>query len=242
MPLTLTNLTCGYNNVPLLENITLTIDSHLSILGANGSGKSTFAKALCNLIPFSGGVELFGQDVRDIALKEKAKLISYIPAKLDIYDPYMTLEEFVLLGRFAHKESFKSYANEDKKIALACSDLLGISHLNEHSVASLSSGEQQLAQIASALAAQSKIIIFDEPTANLDPHNAKIIAEHIKGLKEYHQIILITHDLHLACYVDSPVAFLKNKTLTCYGREFFDDANLETLYGVPFTNLAVRYA
>lgn len=242
MPLSITNLTCGYTDTPLLENITLNIESHLSILGANGSGKSTFAKALCGLIPFSGKVELFGQDVRDIALKERAKRISYIPAKLDIYDPYMTLEEFVLLGRFAHKESFKSYSAEDSKIALACIELLKISHLLEHTVASLSSGEQQLAQIAAALAAQSGIIIFDEPTANLDPHNAKIIAEHIKGLKEYHQIILITHDLHLACYVDNPVAFVKNKTLTCHGREFFDDATLEALYGVAFTNLAVRYA
>jgi iron complex transport system ATP-binding protein len=114
-------------------------------------------------------------------------------------------------------------------------------HLKENPVSSLSSGEQQLVLIAQALTQQSKIIIFDEPTANLDPHNAKIIAQHIQGLKEYHQIILITHDLHLACYVDSPVVFIKDKTAAFYEREFFDDEKLEELYGVAFNSLAVKY-
>jgi iron complex transport system ATP-binding protein len=105
----------------------------------------------------------------------------------------------------------------------------------------LSSGEQQLTLIAQALAQQSEIIIFDEPTANLDPHNSKIIAEHIKGLKEYHQIILITHDLNLASYVQNPVLFIKEKKAHYYEDGFFDDSVLKELYGVEFESLAVKY-
>ena len=120
-------------------------------------------------------------------------------------------------------------------------EFLKISHLKNNIVSSLSSGEQQLVLIAQALAQQSKIIIFDEPTANLDPHNSKIIAEHIKGLKEYHQIILITHDLHLASYVDSPVVFIKDKTTTLYEDNFFNDDTLEVLYDVKFNSLVAKY-
>ncbi|MDX9757364.1 MAG: ABC transporter ATP-binding protein, partial [Sulfurimonas sp.] len=92
-----------------------------------------------------------------------------------------------------------------------------------------------------ALSQQSKIIIFDEPTANLDPCNSKVIANYIKKLKETHQVILITHDLHLACYVGNPIAFIKDKKVHIYDNGFFDDEVLRELYGVPFYSLAVKY-
>lgn len=238
----LKELSCSFDGRVILENVSLKIDSHMSILGANGSGKSTLAKAICSLVDFFGNIEIEGKKTQAYTPNQRAKMLSYIPAKLDIYDTYITVEEFVLLGRFPHKESFFDYSAKDKNITLQTLEFLKIMHLKDTPLTSLSSGEQQLTLIAQALAQQSKIIIFDEPTANLDPHNAKIIAEHIKGLKEYHQIILITHDLHLACYVDSPVVFIKDKKATFYEREFFDDAKLEELYGVAFNSLAVQYA
>jgi iron complex transport system ATP-binding protein len=237
----LKELECAFNGRVILGNISLKIDSHITVLGANGSGKSTLAKAICDLVAFSGTISIEGKKTQEYTLNERAKLLSYIPAKLEIYDPYITVEEFVLLGRFPHKESLFDYSEKDKNITLQTLEFLNIVHLKENPVSSLSSGEQQLILIAQALAQQSKIIIFDEPTANLDPHNAKIIAQHIKGLKEWHQIILITHDLHLACYVDSPVLFIKDKTAAFYERDFFDDAKLEELYGVAFNSLAVKY-
>jgi len=205
----LDSLRCSYDDKTIINDITLEIDNHLSILGANGSGKSTLAKALCSLIEYDGRVSVDSKDTKELSLKERAKLISYIPAKLEVYDPYISVEEFVLLGRFAHKQNFLDYSDKDRKITQETLDFLKISHLKKHTLNSLSSGEAQLTLIAAALTAQSKIIILDEPTANLDPHNSKIIAQHIKGLKEYHQVILITHDLHLAAYIDSPTAPLE---------------------------------
>ena len=147
----------------------------------------------------------------------------------------------MLLGRFAYKKNFLDYSDKDRKITKETLEFLKISHLSSNIVSSLSSGEQQLVLIAQALAGQSKIIIFDEPTANLDPHNSKIIAEHIKGLKEYHQIILITHDLHLASFVDSPVLFIKNRTTHYYEEDFFTDETLQELYGVAFNSMVLTY-
>jgi len=237
----LKNLKCAFENRTILESVSLKIENHITLLGANGSGKSTLAKAICSLIDFDGEVIINGTDIKELSLNDKAKTLSYIPAKLEIYDSFITVEEFVLLGRFPYKKSFFEYSEKDKNITQQTLEFLKISHLKESSVSSLSSGEQQLALIAQALAQQSKIIIFDEPTANLDPHNSKIIAEHIKGLKEYHQIILITHDLHLASYVGSSVIFIKDKTTHYYEDNFFDDATLEELYNVPFNSLAVQY-
>ncbi len=237
----LKSLACGFDDRIILQNINLSIENHLSILGANGSGKSTLAKAICGLIPFDGEVFINSQNTKELSLIDKAKTLSYIPAKLEIYDSFITVEEFVLLGRFPYKKSYFDYSEKDRKIALNTLEFLKISHFQDNIVSSLSSGEQQLVLIAQALAQQSKIIIFDEPTANLDPHNSKIIAEHIKGLKEYHQIILITHDLHLASYVDSPVVFIKDKITTLYENNFFNDDTLEVLYNVKFNSLVAQY-
>jgi len=238
----LKNLTCKYQNSIIFENISLTIKKHLTILGANGSGKSTLAKALCSLVPYEGDILLENKNTKNLSLNEKAKSISYIPAKLEVYDADIVVSEFILLGRFAYKKSFFDYANDDKKIAQEMLEFLHISHLSEHIVSELSSGEQQLVLIAQALAQQSAIIIFDEPTANLDPYNAKVIARHIKRLQDKHTVILITHDLHLAAFINTPVLFVKNKSATYYENDFFNDARLQQLYNVAFTSLAVQYA
>lgn len=237
----LKNLYCSYDKEEILKDVSLNIENHLSVLGANGSGKSTLAKAICSLIEYKGEIAIQSQNLQELSLNERAKQISYIPAKLEIFDSHITLFEFVLLGRFPYKTSFFDYSQKDKNIAKNTLEFLKLSHLSSHTLNSLSSGEQQLTLIAQALAQQSKVIIFDEPTANLDPHNAKRVAEHIKGLKSYHTVILITHDLHLARYIDSPVAFIKDKTLTLFEDGFFEDKNLEKLYGVAFDAMAVKY-
>ena len=237
----LKDLKCAFDKRSILENVSLKIENHVSILGANGSGKSTLAKAICSLVAFNGEVVINDRNIQELSLNEKAKMLSYIPAKLEIYDSFITVEEFVLLGRYPYKKSFFEYSQRDKNITKQTLEFLKISHLKNSTLSSLSSGEQQLSLIAQALTQQSKIIIFDEPTANLDPHNSKIIAEHIKGLKEYHQVILITHDLHLADYVNSPVIFIKDKTTHYYKDDFFNDTTLEKLYGVSFDSLAVKY-
>ncbi|EDZ63572.1 ABC transporter, ATP-binding protein [Sulfurimonas gotlandica GD1] len=236
-------LSVKYDDKSILKDISLSVDNHLSILGANGSGKSTLAKALCNLIEYEGSVSMNDKNIKEMTLKERAQVVSYIPAKLEVYDPFISVEEFVLLGRFAHKKNFLDYSDKDKKISQNTLEFLKISHLKKHTLNSLSSGEAQLVLIAGALAAQSKIIIFDEPTANLDPHNAKIIAQHIKGLKDYHQVILITHDLHLASFIDSPTLFIKDSDATYFAEkeEFFNSSTLQELYGVEFEALAVKY-
>jgi iron complex transport system ATP-binding protein len=237
----LKSLTCKYDNEIILENISAKLNSHITLLGANGSGKSTLAKALCKLIEVTGEILLDERSVSAYSPIQRAKKISYIPTKLEFYDEFLSLEEFVLLGRFPYKKSFLGYSSEDIAIAQKKMELLNLSHLREHSLASLSSGETNLALIAQALTQESSMIIFDEPTANLDPKNAKIIAQHIKNLKQTHQTVLITHDIYLANFIENDVLFLKDKKATYFTNDFFTDENLSTLYDVKFSSLKVQY-
>lgn len=234
-------VSCQFDDKVILENINLKIENHLCILGANGSGKSTLAKIISSLISHTGEVLINSQNIENLALAKKAKLLAYIPAKLEIQDSFITLEEFVLQGRFPHKKSFFDYSNKDKEITQETLNFLKISHLKEHPVASLSSGEQSLTLLAQALTQQSKIIILDEPTANLDPHNSKVVAQYIKRLKDDHTIILITHDLRLASYINTPVLFIKNKKIDYFENNFFNDDNLSALYDVVFKSMSVQY-
>lgn len=237
----LASISCKYSDKTVFDNVSLKIPKHLNILGANGSGKSTLAKVICSLIKFDGSIKLNGVDIKELSLIQKAKAISYIPTKLEIYDKHLLVEEFVLLGRFAYKTSFFDYSKSDKQIATETLKFLNLSHLSKHYLSSLSSGETQLVLIAQALVQQSEIIIFDEPTANLDPKNSKIIAQRIKALKKYHQVILITHDLNLASYIDSPTLFIKNAKTKYFEDSFFNKDNLRELYEVDFNDLEVAY-
>lgn len=236
----LNSFTCSFDET-ILRNVNLQIREHLTILGANGSGKSTLAKAICNLVKYSGEIKIDSKNVKDFSLKELATTISYVPSKLDSYDDHITVFDFILLSRFAHKQPFSNYSKVDCEIVEEAINSLQLSHLSSQTVSSLSSGESALVLIASALCSKSGIIIFDEPTANLDPKNSQIIASHIKKLKESHQILLITHDLNLAHFICSPVAFIKNRELQYFENEFFQDENLQNLYGVKFNSLAVVY-
>ncbi|MCW9025839.1 MAG: ABC transporter ATP-binding protein [Thiovulaceae bacterium] len=213
------DFSCSFNNKFILKDINLNIKEHLIILGSNGSGKSTLVKSICNLVDYDGEILLDAKSTKTYEQKELAKQIVYIPTKLDIHDEFINVEEFVLLGRFAHKKSFFDYTKEDKKIVKQNLEFLNLTHLKNHTVKSLSSGEQQLIQIAQALTQQSKTIIFDEPTANLDPKNTMLIASHIKELKKSHNILLITHDLEFASSLDMDAAFVKNNVLTLYPRD-----------------------
>jgi len=237
----LKNVSFTYKKENILQDISLNIESHVSILGENGSGKSTFAKLLCGLQSYEGKISIEAENIEQLSLLDLAKTIAYVPAQLEIYDDSMSVENFVLLGRFAYKDRFFAYSKEDKEKTKEVLELLHLEYLSHLSMNSLSSGQMQLVLIAQALTQESKIIIFDEPTANLDPKNSKIIGKYIKQLKKKCQVILITHDLHLAKFIDSPVLFVKNKKIS-FQKDFFNPATLRVLYGVAFDDLVVAYA
>ncbi len=228
-----THLSCGYDET-VLRDVSFACEGNLVILGPNGVGKSTLAKALCGLLPSEGEILLNEKPLKSYSAAERARTITYIPPKLSSFDAYISVEEFVLMGRYPHKPALSGYSREDHEHA---AELLKSAGLNpSHAVTALSSGQQQLLLIAQALMQESRIILFDEPTANLDPKHAHDFYHALKKLPAETQKVVITHDLHFAKALGYPVLFLQDSHLHLYddAESFFSAENLEACYGVAF--------
>jgi len=235
-------LKIAYGKYVVLNDTSLKLTKSYTILGNNGSGKSSFAKAVSGLIPYTGSIKVNEKEVAQTDPKELAKCITYIPPKLESFDQNITLFEFVLFSRYAYKSRFADFSNSDREIANKILEFLDLKILASKTIGNLSSGESALALIATALATNSNIMIFDEPTANLDPKNSKKIAKVIKNLLEKHQILLITHDIALARFMELDVLFMQNSRLSFYEyKTFFCDKTLSNLYGVTFKNMEIFY-
>ena len=206
----------------ILTDITLTLkrDENLIILGSNGAGKSTLAKLLCG-ISYSKAVEINGQKLYILSAKERSKKINYIPPKLEIFDEYITVRDFLELSKLYGSISV------DETIRL-----LDLDSLSNFSCKTLSSGEQQRLLLASSMLHNAEITIYDEPTANLDPTRTVEVYEILKSDKIKSRII-ITHDLTLAFRLGYRVLYMDKGKILFDGdsEEFFEESNLREFFG-----------
>ena len=211
----------NYSN-EILKNISfeLKVKQNLIILGSNGAGKSTLAKVLCG-ITHSSNIRINKKNLNDFSAKERPRLINYIPAKLEIFDEYITLYEYLNLSRL---QTLLESQNMLK--------LLEINHLKNKACKQLSSGEQQLTMLATAVLHNAKITIFDEPTANLDPKKSRDIFSLLKS-NLFQSKIIITHDLNLAYRLGYEVIYIKNGKIDFSGSSeaFFKTSNLNDYFG-----------
>lgn len=195
-------------------------DENLVILGSNGAGKSTLAKVLCG-ITHSESVELFFKKLHLLSAKKRAVFINYIPPKLEIFDEYISLREYLELSRLYSKLSIDEVL-----------ELLDLNSLQDKACITLSSGEQQLTMLASSLLHNAKLTIFDEPTANLDPKKTQKVAKILAGDKVKSRII-ITHDLNLAYKLGYKILYIKDGKIEFFddNEKFFEDSNLDKIFG-----------
>ena len=209
-------------NSKILKNIHLEVKErqNLIILGSNGAGKSTLAKVLCGITP-SKNVFLNNQPLHNTKNKQRTNLINYIPAKLEIFDEYISLDEYLNLS--------KLYSLLESKNMLK---LLELDKLKNKPCQQLSSGEQQLTMLATAILHNAKITIFDEPTANLDPQKSRDIYSLLKS-NILQSKIIITHDLNLAYHLGYDIVYIKNGKIDFKGssKKFFNESNLNDYFG-----------
>jgi len=206
----------------ILHNINFHLkeNENLIVLGSNGAGKSTLAKVLCGILD-SDSVSIFEKNLHHLTAKDRAKQINYIPPKLEMFDEYISLEEYLGLSKLYSDSSVSELI-----------ELLGLVEIKNKSCNTLSSGEQQLTMIASAILHNAKITIFDEPTANLDPKKTLKVYEILRGDKIQHRII-ITHDLNLAYKLGYKVLYILDGRIEFFdnNEEFFKNDNLHKLFG-----------
>lgn len=200
--LELKRLTCGYDSKFILQDINFRVEDKefVGIIGPNGSGKTTLLRAVSRVLkPKRGSVILEGKDIWQMRFKELAKKVAVVPQSSS--QVFMSVEEFVLLGRIPHLGSFQFLeAKKDMDIAERCMVLTDTLKLKGQSMTEISGGERQLAIIARALTQEPQLLLLDEPTAHLDiAHQVKIL-DLIKRLNKEFGLTVITvlHDLNLA--------------------------------------------
>lgn len=189
----------------------------IAILGQNGAGKSTLLKCLNGILkPNSGSILIDNKNILDLSSNEKAKLLSYVPQDIMFGD--FCIFDAVLMGRKPYIK-FDS-TNEDLKIT---SDILKKFNLEDmalNNVNEISGGERQKVAIARTLAQDSSIILFDEPTSNLDLKNQLNTISMIKEIVKNNKIAIITmHDLNMAMRLANKFLFLKDNKIYAFGDE-----------------------
>lgn len=170
-----------------------------ALIGANGSGKSTFLKSVCGQISaFSGEIYLSNRNCSTLSANEKSKIVAFVPSRFPSVSN-MRVYDFVGLGRTPYLNALGRLSENDKKHVEASMDELKIQHLGQKMVSELSDGEKQLCSIARAICQETPIVLLDEPTSFLDYRNKLIVLEKINLLASQSQkcVIFSSHDLDL---------------------------------------------
>ena len=193
----------SYGRHPVLEDVNLQIQTgeFASIVGPNGGGKTTLLKLMLGLInPDRGEIKVFGKQPKQVR-----EQIGYMPqhAYLDMNFP-ATVMDVVLMGRLKKQKIW--FDKKDNQYALNALDKVDMAEYKNTEFNSLSGGQKQRVLIARAISSQPKILILDEPTANVDHETEENLFSILKILNSRMTILLVSHDLgFVSKYVKSVI-------------------------------------
>ena len=242
MAIDVRTLSFSYGGAPVLQNVSFSARGGevIALLGPNGVGKSTLFRCLLGFLkPQRGEVRIDGKALSDFSRRALAREIAYIPQS---YSPTFnyTVRESVLMGVTAKLGALESPTAEQQALVMRTLSQLGIAHLAERGSRKISGGERQLMLIARALVQNARVLIMDEPTANLDYGNSYHVMERVAQLgKDGYTVIFSSHDPNQAFRHATRVLALKDGSILADGpsAQVLTEPVLSTLYGIP---VAVR--
>lgn len=233
------NITFGYTKDMInLDDVSFTIfeNEYVCIIGHNGSGKSTLSKVLTGLLkPQKGTIKLFDQVINQQNLKHLRDNVGIVFQNPDNQFIGLTPEDDIAFGL----ENRKVNPKQMKKIIWQVARAINIVDLLKLDAQTLSGGQKQRVAIASVLAINPKIVIFDESTSMLDPRGKAELKQLMLQLKnKYHKtVVSITHDMEEVVNADK-VVILKGGKLQKVGSpaEVFENEKFlkEIQLDIPF--------
>jgi iron complex transport system ATP-binding protein len=176
----------------------------VALIGPNGAGKTTLLRAIARLVPFAGEIEVDGRAVEELTRGELARLLAVVPQEPST-PPWMTVAEYVLLGRTPHLGPLAKEGARDRDAAARALGRLDLLTLADRRLGTLSGGEKQRVVVARALAQEARVVLLDEPTAALDIGHQQQALDLLDGLRAESGLTLVAamHDLTLAAqYAD----------------------------------------
>jgi ABC-type Mn2+/Zn2+ transport system ATPase subunit len=235
------NATVSYRENIALHDISLSVKqgSFVAVVGPNGAGKTTLLTLINGLGKLQHGtVKIFGTRLIRHTVNKIRQDIGYVPQHLNI-DARMPVLAYdvVMLGRYARIGLFRNPGKEDHRLATEICERVGIAHLRSKPIGHLSGGELQKVSLARALAQQPRLLLLDEPTANLDPRAQQEIADVIE--QEYQRngltVLFVTHVLDHLPKIISHAVLLKGGRIFAKGqvKDIFTCDRLTDVYEFP---------
>lgn len=231
------DLCFSYGSAPILKNIDFRAheSSLVAVIGPNGAGKSTLFRCILGFLKgYSGTILIDNQDIKEMSRTEIARKIAYIPQTTVPVFNYDVID-IVLMGTTGSLKLLESPGKEQIEAAERALDELGIGYLRNRGFGRISGGERQLVLVARALVQNAKILIMDEPTANLDYGNQYRVMAKIKELAAGgYTIILSTHNPeHALLFADKSFVIQKGEFVAAgSSAEVLNEEMMRRLYGV----------
>ncbi|WP_251978395.1 ABC transporter ATP-binding protein [Salinicola avicenniae] len=214
-------LTLGYQRQIILRELSLSLpEGKMSVLvGSNGCGKSTLLKAMARLLaPWQGRVLLDGKDIDRQPTRHVARTLSLLPQH-PVAPEGISVRGLVRLGRHPHQSWLSQWSERDEAVVEHALALTDLTDMAERRVETLSGGQRQRAWIAMAVAQDTPLMLLDEPTSFLDMAHQMEVLDLLKRLnvESGRTIIMVLHDLNLACRYADHIVAVRNGSLHAQG-------------------------
>lgn len=216
------SLTLGYGDSIIIKELDIAIPKgEITVfIGGNGCGKSTLLRSMARLLkPNKGMVLLEGKAISKLPTKEIAKKLSILPQSPTAPEG-LTVLQLVKQGRYPYQNFLKQWSKEDEEKVMNALKATRMLEWKDKLVDELSGGQRQRAWIAMTLAQDTEVILLDEPTTYLDLTHQIEILDLLFELNEKEQrtIIMVLHDLNLACRYAHNIVAIRNQTVYAQGK------------------------
>ena len=193
----------GYNGQPVIQKVNLDIrdKDFIAMIGPNGGGKTTILKLILGLIkPVKGTIRVMGGPAN-----KNSHYIGYVPQDVHINQQFpISVLDVVLMGNLTPKKSRPRKATTDRIEAMEILEQMEIAGLAESRIGELSGGQRQRTFIARALMTRPRLLLLDEPTANIDTKGQADLFSLLRELNQDITIVMVSHDLMaISTYVKS---------------------------------------
>lgn len=235
--ITLKNLTIGYKSRTLLKEAGANFEKGTltSLIGRNGTGKSTLLRAIAGLNPnYNGTILLDGHDMRSLSQSSLAKTLAFVSTQRTRI-PSMRCVDAVAMGRAPYTNWIGRMQKEDEEIVMRSLANVGMEGFALRTLDTMSDGECQRVMIARALAQDTPIILLDEPTSFLDMPSRYDLVDLLNRLAHEQEkcILFSTHELDIATQKCDAVALIDSPRLIHLpAAEFLAAGHLKLIFKV----------